>query len=47
MFILVPSGRARLMLIGRAPSWSSVSAISIGDFAAGEMSSRTGAPIEI
>lgn len=46
MFWLVPSGRARRILIGRTPSSSSRSAMSIGDSAGSLISSRTGAPME-
>lgn len=46
MFWLVPSGSARLMLIGRTPSSSSIRAMSIGERVGSLMSNSTGAPIE-
>lgn len=46
MFWLVPSGSDRRMLMGRTPSRSSTSAISIGDMVPSGSSRSTGAPIE-
>src|SRR5881396_523907 len=46
MFWLVPSGSARLMLMGKTPSSSSMRAMSIGESLGSLISNSTGAPIE-